>query len=120
MLDPRDKHLRRTGLGGAYLELTLDPSSLSPLVMGTVMTDERGRFKKKIDQTGAGLLEYELGLLCRSPGHRSLYQTMPLPGSKKWMLIVLAPGRDTTTGPRDLLEETLRMAEPYLDGPVER
>ena len=104
-----DPNLDQPGLGGVSIELTLDPGSIAPRSLGTQLTDPDGRFRFPIDAAGAGLLEYDVGILCRHQGYQSLYQTMPLPAKRRPMLIVLAPGNHSAAGPEDVIAETLRL-----------
>ena len=109
IVDKDDEQLDRHGLAGAVVELTLDPNSMSPKVLGTVITDATGRFQIPIDAFGVGVLEYDLGMLCRLGDHQPVYQTMRLPASGKCVLVVMAPGRDATHEVQDLIAETLRL-----------
>ena len=74
-----DPRLQQTGIPDATVDLTLDPSTLRPIRVGTTITDEHGRFSIEVDQAGAGFLEYEAGVLCHVNGYGTVYQTLPLP-----------------------------------------
>ena len=109
VVKPSDVRLREVGLPGATIELVLDPASMSPKPAGAALSDARGRFDVPIKEMGAGLLEYELSILCRLKDHGPVYQTIALPGSDRRLLIVLAPGRDAPRPNEDLISETLRL-----------
>ena len=104
-----EPRLAQIGLTGAVIELTLDPSSISPKSLGTFRADDEGRFRAALEQSGIGLLEYELGILCRAAGHRSVYQTMAVPPSDSRLLIILEPGSEKHVPPDDLMEQAKRI-----------
>ena len=104
--DPRLVH---SGLAGAVIEMTLDPASMSPSTIGTFTTGDKGTFEALLEETGVGVLEYELGILCRAAGHRSVYQTMAVPRSDRRLLIVMVPGPATDAPPENLLEDAKRI-----------
>jgi hypothetical protein len=111
VLKAGDRQLDQPGLAGAMVEATLDPSSLSPKRVGTAITDSDGDFELPVDAVGAGVLEYELGLLARNQDSTTLWQTLDLPPGSRRLLIVLRPGPPGKAGPPpDILEETLEMA----------
>jgi len=109
LVEPHNTNLDQPGLSGAMVELTLDPGTISPRALGTQVTDASGRFRLPIDATGAGLLEYEVGILCRHRGYRTIYQTMSLPPKNRRLLIVMAAGASGRTESEDLISETLRL-----------
>lgn len=113
-LDGDDPQLNRPGLAGAVLELTLDPSSMHPKPLGAVMTDQRGRFEFAVDHVGAGLLDYQLGILCRAEGYKSQWTQLSLPSGRRRLLIQMVEGRDTGPLRRNTLQETLEMSEHLL------
>ena len=115
VVDHDDPRLDQIGLSGAVLDLTMDPNSLRPTSFGPSMTDERGRFDITIDQLGAGFLEYELGILCRLNGYRSLSQNLPMPSSRRWLLVMMTKGRDTHPVGQDVLQETLEWKDRLLE-----
>ncbi len=109
VLNPDEPRLDRPGLAGAVIELALDPSSMSPRPLGTFTADGQGRFAAALDHPGIGVLDFELGILCRAGGHRSVYQTMALPRSDRRLLVVMSPGTETTKKPEGLLDEARRI-----------
>ena len=114
MLDADDERLDGPGLDGASVELTLEPQSMSPKPMKTVVTDGEGRFVVPVDKLGAGFLEYEVAVYCGSEGFQTAYQTLRLPPRGKRLLITMAVGRDTFQPKTDILQETRDMAEELL------
>lgn len=105
-----DKRLFQGGVTGARLEFTVDPSSMQPKRLAALATDDTGRFDAPVeDAPGAGMLEYELGVLARANGYQSVWEIIPLPSADKALLIVLRPGKDTFRPPTDLMEETLEL-----------
>ena len=99
----------RRGLDGAVVELTLDPGSLSPKDAGKGVADSRGRFAVELDELGAGVLEYRLGVFARRSGHKTLWQTLRVPERDERLLIVLTPGKGGERPEKDLVDETLEM-----------
>lgn len=99
------------GIPGATLEFTIDPASIRPRKLPATVSDDAGRFELPVDQGGAGFLEYELGVLCRGTGYRAVWQLIDMPASRKRLLIVMTPGRDTYQSPTDLTQETLEMGK---------
>ena len=104
-----DGRLDRTGLAEAVIELVLDPASLSPKPVGATMSDANGQFEIPIGALGAGLLEYDLYILCRLKDHEPVYQTIPLPAANRRLVIVMAPGKDALGAKKDLIGETLHL-----------
>ena len=114
LLDDNDQRLRMAGIAGAAVDLTIDPSSMRPKLIGKFATDEDGRFTIPVDALGAGLLEYEVAVTCSAQGHQTVYQTMQMPARRKRLLVVMVPGRDTYRPKNDILKETRKMADELL------
>lgn len=85
----------------AHVQFTLDPNSLGLKRLGTHATEQNGEFAVPIDEFGAGLLEYELGVVARRRGFNSANMVVPFPSSDKRLLIILASGRDQYQSPED-------------------
>ncbi len=115
VVDDDDPRLAQHGLSGAVIELTVEPNSLRPKSLGAAMTDDHGQFDMAIDQPGAGLLEYDIGILCRLDGYRSHYETLLLPGSNRRLLIIVHEGRGVNRAKGDLLQETLDLKDQLMD-----
>jgi len=98
-----DARLEQVGLANAVVEPTLDPDSMRPKQLSNALTDDRGRFELPVTEFGAGILEYELGLLVRHEGFKSVWQKMPMPPGNRRLLVVMAPGEDRggVGGPRE-------------------
>ncbi len=108
VVDQDDPRVNDPRLPGAVVSLTLDPGHLNAKNLGAHATDVNGRFDVPIGE-GAGLLEYQLELLCRLSGYQAVQQRMALPGGTKQLLILMVPGRDTYRPKPDILDETLRL-----------
>ncbi|MBI1335952.1 MAG: hypothetical protein GC164_03210 [Phycisphaera sp.] len=104
-----DGRLLAPGLGGATIEFTIDPTSMHPQKLATVIADDQGHFEVPVDVSGAGFLEYELGVLCRLPGYRTLWTTLDMPASGKRLVLVMKPGRDSYSPQKNLIDETMEM-----------
>jgi hypothetical protein len=79
---------------GATVSGVVDPSELNSTRTGAVLTDVVGAFALSIENFGAGLLEYELGVTARRAGYAPARGFFPLPGNDRRLLITLAPGVD--------------------------
>ncbi len=113
-----DPRLQRSPLSDATVEFVLDPASIRPRDLGSVSTDDLGRFELEVAASGAGLLEYEVRVVARATGARSAWDVLALPGADKRVLIVLSPGRDapgSVPPSRTLDRETLDMGERLLE-----
>jgi len=109
-----DARFKTFGLEGANVEVTIDPLSMQPRVIGVFSTDRDGRFEIPIDALGAGFLEYELAICCRAEGYQTVYQTIQMPSRRKKLLIVMVAGRDTYEPKKDILKETQKLADELL------
>ena len=109
-----DERLKMFGLDGATIEITVDPLSIQPRMIGVFPTDRDGRFEIPVDALGAGFLEYELAVCCQAEGYQTIYQTIKMPSRRERLLILMVAGRDTYEPRRDILEETQKLADELL------
>ena len=100
------------GLPDAVVELTIDPNHPRSQRLSSVTTDAQGRFAVPIDVFGAGMMEYEVGLLVRCKDYRPQWHVFELPKQKKRVLVVMTPGVDSGRPNVDLIEDTLRSMPP--------
>ena len=116
VVDAGDPRLEEVGLAGAEVGATLDPAEPSRKRLPAVRSGDDGAFALPVKEPGAGLLEYAVQVAGRARGYRSAASDFPLPGRGKRVLVTLAPGSDAggDAPTSDVLEETLRMGEPYL------
>lgn len=99
VVDPDDPRLvGGDGLEGVNLHLQSDPGRLNRRTAGRGVSGAAGAIEVPVDLTGAGLLEYEVGLFARRPGYDPATGFFQLPSSKKRVLIVMAQGRDYEIG----------------------
>jgi len=97
------------------LRVWLDPERLSPKQIGEGSTDAQGRFALALDQPGAGLLMLDIELEASRSGYITARDRMVLPGGGDRVIVTLKRGEDQPRFEADnVLEETLRDAEPYL------
>lgn len=115
VLSASDARFNRPGVAGISVELTVDPASMSPKTVGAALSDSQGQVQVAVDQLGAGFLEYELGVMARATGYRTLWQTVKMPSSNKRLLIVMTPGKDRFQPNQDVLHETYRMGQELLN-----
>ena len=90
-----DPRLAGPGLDGVTIQLTLDPRSLGRKPLGNGATYNDGTFAIPINEFGAGLLEYEVGVLARLEGRQYAEGYFKLPPSSQRVLIIMAKGQDT-------------------------
>ena len=115
VVNANDKRLSAEPLEGASIELTLDPSSISPQRLGKVVSDENGDFVMPEDAMGAGSFqEYDLGILITAPKHRNIWQTLKLPSAKKRLLVIMATGSAGPPPPQDILKESLQLKDRFM------
>lgn len=103
-----DPRLAGPGLDGATVRLTLDPRSLGRKPLGSASTYADGTFAIPVNEFGAGVLEYELGVLSRLQGRQSAEGFVPWPSGAQRVLVVLARGQDTYREPEDPLKDLER------------
>lgn len=111
IVDQYDPRLDLEGLPDATLDLTLDPSSMRPKVLGSGMTDTGGRFDIPIDATAAGFLEYELSLLCSVDGYGSVYQIIQRPSDGDLLIITMIKNGKSKRPADDPLTESMKIHE---------
>lgn len=103
------------GVPGVSLDVLLDPERLSPEQIGRGDTNGEGGFALTIDEPGAGLLMLDIELKASRQGYTTVAERFVLPGGGQRVIVTLKRGKDRRqleTG--NVLEETLRDAEPYL------
>ncbi len=115
VVDSNDPRLTKwTAVADARVDSIIDPEKLRPKLLPSVMTDDRGRFVIPIDEPGAGLLEYTVSVYASADGYGDQgINTMPLPGSGKQVLVVLAAGRGARPRGTQSTEDLLNEAEKF-------
>lgn len=106
-----DPRLGGPGVAGTLVDLTLDPESLGRKPLANGYSGPDGEFAIHVKEIGAGMLEYEVGVVARAPGHNPVYGQIILPGSNKRVLIVMVRGQDRplqTPGTLDHAEQFLK------------
>ena len=93
------------------MELTIDPQRMTPKPLAPVASDQNGKFEVAVHEPGAGFLSYDVAVLCRLTGYRSLTQNMPLPPGNKRLLVIMVPGHESYQPATDILHETLKLKE---------
>jgi hypothetical protein len=106
VVSANDREMERPGIGGARVEVVVDPMSLGRRVVEPVETDSSGEFAVPIEEFGAGSLEYEASVVARRGGFRHVAELIALPGGDRRVLIVLTPGTDGYRPPDDPLGES--------------
>lgn len=110
-----DARLQEEPLAGATIELTLDPSSITPKRLGTVVSDDQGDFVMPVEAMGAGSFqEYDLGVLITARKHRNVWQTLKLPSAKKRLLVIMAKGSAGPPPPQDIIKESMQLKDRFM------
>lgn len=113
VVESGDSRLETPGIEGAQLTVQVDPRRASRKTIAKRLSTEKGDFAIPIEEFGAGLLEYEMGLTARKPGFQRAEGYFKLPGQGKRVLIVLTPGRDIGEDDDELLEDPNATIEKY-------
>lgn len=116
VVDSSDARLKQTAVADALIQATLDPEKLRPKLLRGTQSDEQGAFAIPVEDFGAGLLEYSLGLFVDADGYSGTETVEPiaLPGPGKQLLVVVSAGRSKrTTRPGNTTENLLDEAEKF-------
>ncbi|MBI1370635.1 MAG: hypothetical protein GC162_18510 [Planctomycetes bacterium] len=89
-----DPRLAGPGVESATIELTLDPRSLGRRVLSTNAAYGDGQFQIPVQEFGAGVLDYELGVLVRANGYAPTAGIFRLGSQDLRLLIVMTKGQD--------------------------
>lgn len=111
IVEPGDARLEGTPVAGAQIRLRMDPGKLNRKTVAQEVSDGNGEFSLPVDEFGAGILEYDLGLTARRKGYVSAEGFFRLPPGSRRVLVVLAPGTDPagyTEEPESLSDEADR------------
>lgn len=116
VVDAKDPRLSRGyGLPLATIEATLDADRLSRKPLPREVSEVDGTFAVPVDEAGAGFLEYDIRMVVRRPGYNTAIADLRVPGPNQRLLVTLAKGDDSyKEDPPDVLDETLKMGEPYM------
>lgn len=115
-VSPKDNRLTADPIENAIIELTLDPSSISPQQLGQLQTNSQGDFVIDVDAMGAGSFqEYQLGILVTAKNHRNIWQTIKLPAADKYLLIIMTTGSSGPAPPKDILKESLDLKDLFMN-----
>ncbi|QQE12505.1 hypothetical protein JD969_03270 [Planctomycetota bacterium] len=113
--DPRlNAATNDSGLANVQIDVTLDPNEMRPINEGNTYTDLSGNFSMPISAQGAGFLMYEAQITATGSGFAPVQKTMPLPSGNKCILVVLKEGKGKINRKNNLIDETMRMGEPYM------
>lgn len=96
-----DARFEGPGVSGVEVRLQTDPTRLNRKTVGTDVSGPDGSFSISVDEVGAGVLIYDVGLTARGRGYIGAEQFFRLPPSDKRILIMLERGADN----RDFREE---------------
>lgn len=97
----------KAGMSGVSIHLQGDPSNIRRKTLGRTASGGNGGFSVPVDEFGAGMLDYDVGVFARRKGCEPAEGYFRLPGSGKRVLVVMAPGddRETREQPSSLEDE---------------
>lgn len=105
IVNPDDPRLEQDGVPGANVSLSVDPSRAQRKLLARQSSGETGELEFRIEELGAGMIEYDMGLSARRAGFQRAEGYFKLPTKEKRVLIVLTPGRDVGELDDDLSPE---------------
>lgn len=115
VVDKNDSRLDQPGLPSANIDVLLDPDRFDPKRIGQGQSGRAGSFSLPISESGAGFLILDVEVKVSRELYQSVSERLELPGSGKRLLVTLKAGNDISPIENpNVLEETLRDAEPYL------
>jgi len=98
-----DPRLSEAGIPGVRLAIMSDPLKPNRKSISNNLSDQSGNIELRVDEIGAGFLEYEVALFANREGFKRSEGFFNLPPSGKRVLVVMCPGRDT--GPSEFMQE---------------
>lgn len=111
--DPRLQ--QEVGVASVNVEVLLDPTLFNPESIGKGQSDRDGFFAVPITTSGAGFLILDVEVQAKRERYLSEVKRFDLPGGGKRLLITMQAGKDTRPLENpNILEDTLREAEPFL------
>jgi len=111
--DPRLEGAR--GVPSVDIEVLLDPTRFNPERVGQGQSGRDGTFAVPIETPGAGFLILDVEVQVKRERFLTQVKRFDLPGRGKRLLVTIQPGKDVKPLENpDILEDTLRVAEPYL------
>lgn len=109
IVDSGDPRLNdpKTALSGVSVSVQGDPNKLNRKSLGRAVSSRGGDFSMPVDEFGAGLLDYDIGVFARKKGYEPAEGFYKLPGGSRRLLITMTPGEDVPTSeqPGSLREE---------------
>lgn len=115
LVEEGDPRLDEPGLPGVQMKLTVDPGKIERKVVAQEVSGPSGEVSLPVDELGAGLLDFTVGVIARKPGFSPAEGTFMLPkGGRTRLLIIMAPGRDSEPSwESQTTEDLLREAERF-------
>lgn len=108
VVEDSDPRLVGPGLSGASVELWTDPEKLNRKRVAVQTSDSNGDFAMPFSETGAGLLQYDVGVVARRDGYSGAETNIGLPSSSKRLLIMMKPGASRVPKETETLLEQYR------------
>ena len=113
--DREDPRLNELPVPTSTISLVLDPGRLNQEHVARGVSDLDGTFEIPVEKFGAGFLEYDFQITARHRGYEPAVREMRLPKKKKYLLIMLSPGKDRVPNPESYRDEVIRESKPYLE-----
>lgn len=85
-------------LSGVGVHVQADPTSLRRKTLGRAVSSRDGGFRVPVDEFGAGVMEFDLGVFARKKGYEPAEGFLRKPGGGRRVLVTLTPGQDRATG----------------------
>lgn len=111
LVDASDPRLTGgTGVGGVEIELWTDPEKPNRERVSSAVSDGDGSFSLRVDEVGAGFLNYDCAIMTRGKGVEPVNHAFRLPPSSQRLLVIVKKGSGSSGGPLpdDLMEQFRR------------
>lgn len=100
-----DPRLSGTGVGNVRITIERDPDKLSREMIGTTLSDDRGRFSMPVDKFGAGWMDEEWMIRAFRQGYRTVVSRQRLSIYEDRRLLILMPAGQSEAPPEDWQEQ---------------
>jgi hypothetical protein len=104
VVDQNDPRLNQPGIPGVAIDLMIDPQSLNRKPGGSEVSMADGSFAVPVQEFGAGVLEYQLGVVAVRNGFAPTETTAAMPAFHQRLLILMVKGQNNYRKPEDPLD----------------
>ena len=88
-----DPDARKSGIGGATIELVREPDTMNRTVAARATSDDAGRFTLEVNGFGAGWMEEQWQIRVRRSGFETIETDLQLPREPKGRLAIVTMAR---------------------------